>query len=202
MIPVSKQERKDLERVGLLRYRKTGHNPQDQNFTVTNRNGRSAAKTIYVTESYGILAFLGRWEALNLMLIWPNQLQRLKDQGVIKENQVQEWGTYNPRALAFIDRDGQCRVKKTYEIRQALGKTKKSEQRNSGSSERSSGTSERDLSNFTKMRAGNRRYKDNNNTKHNEADNSNENTNTEISMDAMEAAFTAGLNESFPVSSK
>ena len=59
MIKISKNERNNLKRVGLLKERKIGFNRQDANYTVANREHVGRDKTIYVTEEPEIMLFLG-----------------------------------------------------------------------------------------------------------------------------------------------
>ena len=128
MILITKNEKKALDEVGLLRYKRTGFNPQDQNFQVVNREHVGRDKSIYVTEEPEIMAFLGRYENLNLQRINNGQVKQLISSGYLTENNMQKWGTYVPNAIAFEDRDGQWRCKKITKIMLYLGiwKTNKS----------------------------------------------------------------------------
>ena len=128
MILITKNERKALDEVGLLKYKKIGYNRQDQNFQVVNREHVGRDKSIYVTEEPEIMAFLGRYENLNLQRINNGQVKQLISSGYLTENNMQKWGTYVPNAIAFEDRDGQWRCKKITKIMLYLGiwKTNKS----------------------------------------------------------------------------
>ena len=116
MILITKNERKALDEVGLLRYKRTGFNPQDQNFQVVNREHVGRDKSIYVTEEPEIMAFLGRYENLNLQKINESQVNQLVSANMLNDNNMQKWGTYVPNAIAFEDRGGQLRVKKITKI--------------------------------------------------------------------------------------
>ena len=117
MILITKYERKALDEVGLLRYKRTGFNPQDQNFQVVNREHVGRDKSIYVTEEPEIMAFLGHYENLNLQKINESQVNQLVSANMLNDNNMQKWGTYVPNAIAFEDRGGQWRVKKITKIR-------------------------------------------------------------------------------------
>lgn len=121
MILISKEERKALDTVGLLKYKKTGFNPQDQNFQIVNREHCSRDKSIYVTEEPEIMAFLGKYKNLNLQKISDSQLNQLVNASILKENNMQKWGYYVPNAIAFEDSEGQWRIKKITKIMLFLG---------------------------------------------------------------------------------
>ena len=121
MILITKSERKALDSVGLLKYKKTGFNPQDQNFQVVNREHCGRDKSIYVTEEPEIMAFLGRYENLNLQRVNDGQVKQLVSGGFLNDNNMQKWGTYVPNAIAFEDRDGQWRIKKVTKLMLFLG---------------------------------------------------------------------------------
>ena len=116
MILITKNERKALDEVGLLKYKRTGFNPQDQNFQVVNREHVGRDKSIYVTEEPEIMAFLGRYENLNLQKINESQVNQLVSANMLNDNNMQKWGTYVPNAIAFEDRGGQWRVTKITKI--------------------------------------------------------------------------------------
>ena len=88
MILITKNERKALDEVGLLKYKRTGYNPQDQNFQVVNREHCGRDKSIYVTEEPEIMAFLGRYENLNLQKINESQVNQLKTGRFLNETIV------------------------------------------------------------------------------------------------------------------
>ena len=121
MILITKNERKALDEVGLLRYKRTGFNPQDQNFQVVNREHVGRDKSIYVTEEPEIMAFLGHYENLNLQKINESQVNQLVSANMLNDNNMQKWGTYVPNAIAFEDREGQWRVKKITKLLLFLG---------------------------------------------------------------------------------
>lgn len=116
MILITKSERQALDNVGLLKYKRTGYNPQDQNFQVVNREHCGRDKSIYVTEEPEIMAFLGHYENLNLQKINDSQVNELISGGLLSDNNMQKWGTYVPNAIAFEDRDGQWRIKKVTKL--------------------------------------------------------------------------------------
>lgn len=121
MILITKSERQALDNVGLLKYKRTGYNPQDQNFQVVNREHCGRDKSIYVTEEPEIMAFLGRYENLNLQRVNDGQVKQLVSGGFLNDNNMQKWGTYVPNAIAFEDRDGQWRIKKVTKLMLFLG---------------------------------------------------------------------------------
>lgn len=121
MILISKREREALDKVGLLKYKRVGYNPQDQNFQVVNREHCGRDKSIYVTEEPEIMAFLGHYENLNLQKVNESQMKQLKNGGFLDDNNTQAWGTYVPNAIAFEDRTGQWRIKKVTKLMVFLG---------------------------------------------------------------------------------
>lgn len=121
MIKISKNERNNLKRVGLLKERKIGFNRQDANYTVANREHVSRDKTIYVTEEPEIMLFLGHYEGMNLQKINSKQYKQLVDKGILTGENTQRWGTYVPAAVAFEDASGGWRCKKVTKIMLELG---------------------------------------------------------------------------------
>lgn len=121
MILINKSERKALDSVGLLKYKRTGHNAQDQNFQVVNKEHCGRDKSTYVTEEPDIMAFLGRYENLNLQKINENQYNQLVTSGLLTANNSQKWGTYVPNAIAYEDKEGQWRIKKVTKLMLFLG---------------------------------------------------------------------------------
>lgn len=121
MIKISKSERNNLKRVGLLKDRRIGMNGQDANYTVANREHVGRDKTIYVTEEPEIMLFLGHYENLNLQKINAKQYKQLVDKGILNGNNTQFWGTFVPNAVAFEDSTGGWRCKKVTKIMLELG---------------------------------------------------------------------------------
>lgn len=121
MIKVSKYERKELERVGLLKDRRVGLNPQDANYTVTNREHVGRDKTIYVAEEPEIMLFLGKYDDLNLQRISVNQYKKLVDKGILTDENTQKWSEYKVNAICFQDSYGVYRCKKISKIMLELG---------------------------------------------------------------------------------
>lgn len=121
MILITKSERQALDNVGLLKYKRTGYNPQDQNFQVVNREHCGRDKSVYVTEEPEIMAFLGHYENLNLQRVNDGQVKQLISGGFLNDNNMQKWGTYVPNAIAFEDREGQWRIKKVTKLMLFLG---------------------------------------------------------------------------------
>lgn len=121
MIKISKSERDNLKRVGLLKDRRIGMNGQDANYTVANREHVGRDKTIYVTEEPEIMLFLGHYENLNLQKINAKQYKQLVDKGILNSNNTQYWGTFVPNAVAFEDATGGWRCKKVTKIMLELG---------------------------------------------------------------------------------
>ena len=122
MIQITKLQKQELDAVGLLKYRKTGMNPQDPNFVVINKEHVGRNKHYYVTETTEILAYLERYERLNLQKIRPNQLKQLIKEGLVNEElNVQHPGEYKPAATVWIDSQGQIRCKKIAAYLLAVG---------------------------------------------------------------------------------
>ena len=121
MIKISKYERAELERVGLLRSRQVGYNTCDANYTVVNREHLSRSKKTYVTEEPEIMLFLGKYQGLNLQRVLYSQIKQLKEKGILNDDNIQLWGKYVPNALAFQDAFGKWRVKKVAKIMLELG---------------------------------------------------------------------------------
>ena len=120
MILITKDERAALDKVGLLKYKKTGINAQDQNFVVVNKEHMSRDKSYYVVESPEVMLFLGHYENLNLQKVRKDQLKTLQDKKMLHEGNMQKWGTYVPNAIAFEDAYGQWRIKKITNLMLAL----------------------------------------------------------------------------------
>lgn len=135
MILITKNERKALDEVGLLRYKRIGFNPQDQNFQVVNREHVGRDKSIYVTEEPEIMAFLGKYDNLNLQKVTESQINQLVSANMLNDNNMQKWGTYVPNAIAFEDREGQWRIKRITKIMLFLGIWKSSKAKSVQSSE-------------------------------------------------------------------
>lgn len=120
MIAVSKEERKKLEEVGLLRSKRTGLNAQEANYIIANKSHKSRTKKCYVTEEPDILLFLQKYEKLNLQKVRPDQIKKLKNMKLLTDNQIQYPWEYKPGALAFQDNSGQWRIKKVTSLMVAL----------------------------------------------------------------------------------
>lgn len=130
MIKISKQERNELERVGLLKSRRVGIHAQDANYTIANKEHCSRDKTVYVAEEPEIMLFLGKYDELNLQRISVNQYNRLVEKKILTPANTQTWMDYVPNAICFQDAFGVWRCKKISKIMLELGiwsnnKTKK-----------------------------------------------------------------------------
>lgn len=123
MILVTQSERKALELAGVLKPKKKlrGGGYQDSNFTVVNRSHKGKDKQTYVAETPDIMAFLGKFEELNLQKIRPEQLESLKISCGVNEAKIQNWGEYNPSATVFFDQKGQIYCKKIAQYMFVLG---------------------------------------------------------------------------------
>ena len=121
MIRVSKRERKSLEEVGLIKYKRKGVNYQDANIVVANREHLSKSKTSYITEEPEIMKFLGRFEDLNMQKISRSQLKQLEDQEKITDENIQKSGEYKPKAFIYIKNDGIILMDKIAKYMLALG---------------------------------------------------------------------------------
>ena len=115
MIRISKLERDALDAVGLIRYRKVknGKITDDATLKVCNREhvGKNV-KTYYVTESFEVLAFLGKLEGLNLQKINSYQMRQLEKTGYVTEANKQYFGTYVPDAVVYQDENLEWWAKK------------------------------------------------------------------------------------------
>lgn len=122
MIRVSKSIRNELDKVGLLRYRKNGFSNVEPNIVVTNREhvGKNV-KTYYVVEEPEILLYLQMYDNLNLQKIRLDQVKTLLDKGLITEESIQRPKEYKPNAIVFQDNEGQYRCKKVTNIMITLG---------------------------------------------------------------------------------
>ena len=127
MVQISRQQRDQLDRVGLIKYKKVGFNPQDPNLVVVNREHMSRDKTYYVVEQKEIMLFLEMYDGLDLQRIRPDQLQMLMDANLVTEDKIQHSGEYKPIATVFQDSTGQYRCKKitNYMLTLGLWKTNK-----------------------------------------------------------------------------
>ena len=76
MIKISRSQRDALESVGLLKYRRRGFNPEDEKFSVVNKEHVSRDKTYYVVEEPEIMLFLGFYENQNLQIISKRQYDK------------------------------------------------------------------------------------------------------------------------------
>lgn len=120
MIKINKDERIALEVAGLIKYRKVnnrGNVTQDANLVVCNREhiGKNS-KTYYVVESFEVLAFLGKYDKINVQKITQAQFNSLKDKGYVTNDNVQTWRSYVPNALVYQDWNGQYYVRKIAKI--------------------------------------------------------------------------------------
>ena len=131
MIQISRFQRDELDRVGLLKYKRTGYNAQDQNFVVVNREHVGRNKTYYVVETPEVLLFLQQYDTLNLQRLRPDQLQRLKDDKLVKESQIQYPGEYKPAAFVFVNDAKEIRMKKIATLMIHLGIWKSNKSNNS-----------------------------------------------------------------------
>ena len=125
MILISRREKDDLDRVGLLKYKKDGLNPQEPNFRVVNKLHSGRSKHYYVVEEPEILAFLQMYDTLNLQKIRKDQLEILKTKGLVAESNIQNPDEYKPKATVYISSDGQIRCKKISSYMFALNIWKK-----------------------------------------------------------------------------
>lgn len=121
MVKITRSQRDALESVGLLKYRRRGYNPQDQNFSVVNKEHVSRDKTYYVVEEPEIMLFLGLYDNQNLQIISKRQYEQGLTDKVYTEAQVQKWGEYVPNAVVFIDWAGRYRIKRVSKYMFALG---------------------------------------------------------------------------------
>lgn len=121
MLKISRAVRDELEKVGILRFKKNGEFPEEQNFVVTNKQHRSRDKSYYVVEEQDVLLYLEKYDGLNLQMITPTQLKKLQELKLINDSKIQHPHEYKPNAIAYIDSTGQCRIKKVTNIMIALG---------------------------------------------------------------------------------
>lgn len=121
MIKISKEERNNLEKYGLLKHKRVGFHPQDPNFVVVNKEHVGRDKTTYVAEEPNIMVFLERYDGLNLQKIRKDQLDSLFEMGLVTESDIQQPHTFNPKAFVYLDSTGQYRMKKITNLMIALG---------------------------------------------------------------------------------
>ena len=121
MILISRSDRERLDNVGLLKYKKIGPNPQDPNFVVINKEHMSRNKRYYVVETPEIMAFLQKYDNLNLQKIKQNQLDGLLEKKMVSVDQIQHPGEYKPNAIVFVSDEGIIRIKKIARSRIELG---------------------------------------------------------------------------------
>jgi len=105
MIAITKIERRNLEKVGLLQYRRKlkGGGFQDSNFAVVNKFHKKRNKHYYIVETPEVLAFLGRFDKLNYQKITQAQLEILKKDCHVTDDLIQVYGEYKPNATVFVD---------------------------------------------------------------------------------------------------
>lgn len=106
MVRISKYEREQLDKFGLIKYRRTGMNPQDATIQVTNKEHVSRDKTYYVTEEPQIMKFLGKFENLNMQKINKTQLKSLMDANMATKDNIQNAGEYKPEAFIYVKENG------------------------------------------------------------------------------------------------
>ena len=121
MILIPRNDKERLDKVGLLKYKKIGPNPQDPNFVVINKEHMSRNKRYYVVETPEIMAFLQKYEGLNLQKIKKSQLDNLIEKKYVSPEQIQHPNEYRPNAIVFIADDGVIRIKKIARIMIELG---------------------------------------------------------------------------------
>lgn len=121
MIRISKYEREQLEKNGLVKYRQVGHNPQDANIQVTNREHMSRDKTYYITEEPRIMKFLGHFEGYNMQKISDMQLKKMMAGNIITNDNVQHSGEYKTGAVVYVKNDGTILMEKVSKFMIYLG---------------------------------------------------------------------------------
>ncbi len=121
MVKITKTEREALERVGLLRHKRTGYNACDPSFYVANKEHTGRNKHTYIVESPEVMKFLGRYEDQNLQRINEKQYESLCEAGLITEENTQYWGKYNPKAICYQNQFGEFRIAKITSLMMHLG---------------------------------------------------------------------------------
>lgn len=121
MVKITKTEREALEKVGLLKHKKTGYNSCDPSFYVANKEHTGRNKHTYIVESPEVMKFLGRYENQNLQRINEKQYESLCEAGLVHEKNTQYWGQYNPKAICYQSQFGDFRVAKITPIMMHLG---------------------------------------------------------------------------------
>jgi len=121
MIRVNNYQRKFLENLGLLQHKRKGLNPVDANFTVTNRQHNARDKSTYVVETKQILTVLGYLDGLNLQPVSERQVNNLKQDGLVTDDNIQVFGTYKPNALIYQDATGHYYMEKVARLMIAVG---------------------------------------------------------------------------------
>lgn len=121
MEAISKLEVERLRKLGLLKARKTGSNPQDANFYVANKKHKSRAKTHYVVMDWTIMRALGKFAESNCQQITKEQFEKLINVGLVKEEEVQTYYKVVSKAKAYAWIDGTYWIIKDYKLLNFLG---------------------------------------------------------------------------------
>lgn len=121
MIKITNSERKSLERVGLLKHKKTGFRTSDPNFYVANKEHTGRNKHTYIVETPEVMKFLGYYDGMNLQRINEKQFELLYENGYVNDKNIQKWGEYNPKAICYENAFGEYRVIKITSIMLFLG---------------------------------------------------------------------------------
>ncbi len=121
MIKITNSEREALEKVGLLRHKRTGYNSCDPSFYVANKEHIGRNKHTYIVEDPDVMKFLGYYEGQNLQKINEKQYGMLLEGNYVNEANTQHWGKYNPKAICYENQFGEYRIAKIASLMLYLG---------------------------------------------------------------------------------
>ena len=121
MEPISKVEVERLRKMGLLQTKKDGANAQEANFYVANKRHKSRAKTHYVVMDWTLMRALGKFEESNCQQITKEQFDKLISVDLLKEEEVQTYYKFVPKAKAYAWIDGTYWIIKDYKLLNFLG---------------------------------------------------------------------------------
>ena len=121
MEAISRTEVERLRKLGLLKTKKAGRNPQEANFYVANKKHKSRAKTHYVVMDWTLMRALGKFEESNCQQITEEQFEKLLNVGLIAEDEVQTYYKVVPKAKAYAWIDGTYWIIKDYKLLNFLG---------------------------------------------------------------------------------
>ena len=118
MLQITKKQFDLLNEYGLIKKKADGSGYS--NIKILNGKN-SKSKTYYVYPDFEIYAALGDFKDLNLQIVTQAQIDKLIGAKLLDELELQKWGTYTPKALAFEDESGKWRIVKKAAFMKTLG---------------------------------------------------------------------------------